>query len=115
MSELEINLNLLSIYTCSDITAIPFMGKSKASYKIPLVFNLSFINDSHKHHHKIIAAQLCKNLSVLLNRNTYEILFLSTHVCIGTKSQYCMLQHEGHMFTKYHGFQFSVMRLQVVI
>jgi hypothetical protein len=51
MSELEINLNLLTIYACSDITAIPFMGKSKASYKIPSVFIFSFINGSYKHHH----------------------------------------------------------------
>jgi len=60
VSELEINLKLLTVYTCSDITAVPFMGKSKASYKIPSVFILSFINDSCKHYHKIIAANYVK-------------------------------------------------------
>jgi len=60
VSELEINLNFLTIYTCSDITAIPFMGKSKASYKFPLVFIFSFINDFCKHHHKITVANYVK-------------------------------------------------------
>ena len=114
VSELENNLYFLTIHTCSDITAIPFMGKSKACYKFPLVFILSFINDFCKHHHKITVANYVKIACSAQYKHLWNFVLL-THVWIGTKSHYCTLQYESYMVTKYHGFQFSVMWLQVVI